>query len=104
MPESTPVRPRGSGAGARLVVPGLLAAGVALSALAGLGGAVAALAMTLAQPAFALAVAGRRGRTLAPRALPAQAMPLLLAWADPVLPKPPRAPIAAPAPATAVNC
>ncbi|MCM2335253.1 MAG: ankyrin repeat domain-containing protein [Pseudomonas sp.] len=81
MPESTPVRPREGDAGTRLLVPGLLAAGVALSVLAGLGGAVAALAMTLAQPAFALAVAGWRGRALAPPALPAQALPLLLAWA-----------------------
>ncbi|MFC0154821.1 ankyrin repeat domain-containing protein [Xanthomonas dyei] len=57
------------------------AAGVVLSLLGGLGGAVAAVSLWLAQPAFAVAVSWARGtRALAtqPRAI-AQALPPLLA-------------------------
>jgi hypothetical protein len=45
----------------RALPPVALASGAALAAVAGLGGAPAAIAATLAQPAFALAVSRWRG-------------------------------------------
>lgn len=58
-----------------------LAAGVALSVLAGAGGPLAALAVLLAQPAFALAAAQWRGRTVSDiRVLRREATGLLLLW------------------------
>ncbi|GAB3382391.1 ankyrin repeat domain-containing protein [Lysobacter fragariae] len=58
-----------------------LAAGVALTVLAGFGGVVAAVAGSLAQPAFALAAAQWRGRTFAePRALLREAGWLTVLW------------------------
>ncbi|MCF8814033.1 hypothetical protein KIP36_11430, partial [Xanthomonas campestris pv. campestris] len=69
---------------ARLRAAGLAgAAGVALTLLGGVGGVVAALALWLAQPAFALAVSWLRGtRALPshPRALLPGLPPLLTLW------------------------
>ncbi|GAB3102097.1 ankyrin repeat domain-containing protein [Lysobacter terrae] len=71
-PDAAP-RPRG-------LVWAALAAGVALTALSGFGGP-AAVAAVLAQPAFALAVAQLRGRSVAsPRAWLVEAGWLALPW------------------------
>lgn len=60
----------------------LLAGGVALAALTGLGGAVAAVAGTIAQPLIALGVRHARDRTaLGTGSLRRDLGPLLLAWA-----------------------
>ncbi len=65
----------------RLPVVAALLLGLTLSALAGLGGVVAAVAGTLAQPALALAVRGWRGAWPADRAsLLRDAGSLLLLW------------------------
>ncbi|HTM71094.1 MAG TPA: hypothetical protein VL118_09545, partial [Luteimonas sp.] len=63
----------------RALPPTALASGVALAAVAGLGGAPAAIAATLAQPAFALAVARRRGVPAA-TAWPRHALGLVVLW------------------------
>jgi ankyrin repeat protein len=63
----------------RALPPTALASGVALAAVAGLGGAPAAIAATLAQPAFALAVARRRGVPAA-TAWPRHALGLVGLW------------------------
>ncbi len=57
-----------------------LAAGALLTLLAGFGGAVAAIAATLAQPAFALGIALLRGRRIAPRKLLREGGWLALLW------------------------
>ncbi|MBA3487118.1 MAG: hypothetical protein H0T88_08025, partial [Lysobacter sp.] len=60
----------------------LLAGGVALAALTGLGGAVAAVAGTIAQPLIALGVRRARDRTaLSAGSVRGELAPLLLAWA-----------------------
>src|SRR5688572_7758312 len=57
-----------------------LAAGALLTLLAGFGGALAAIAATLAQPAFALGIAQWRGRRIAPRKLPREGGWLASLW------------------------
>jgi len=72
MPEPSQLR-------ARLVF--LWVAGVALAAAAAIGGVIAAIGGTLAQPLFALAVAHARGRTrVGARPVPRDALALLLLW------------------------
>jgi ankyrin repeat protein len=64
----------------RTLPPVALASGAALAAVAGLGGAPAAIAATLAQPAFALAVSRWRGAPAA-TTWPRHALGLAVLWA-----------------------
>ncbi len=64
----------------RVLPPAALASGAALAAAAGFGGAPAAIAATLAQPAFALAVSRWR-RAPAASPWPRHALGLALLWA-----------------------
>jgi ankyrin repeat protein len=63
----------------RTLPPAALAAGAALAAIAGIGGWVAAMAATLAQPAFALALSRWR-RGPAATAWPRHALGLVFLW------------------------
>src|SRR5688572_32802465 len=67
---------------ARMPMLVALGAGVLLTVLAGFGGAVAAVALALAQPGFALAAAQWRGRGGSPRALLREAVWLAALWAS----------------------
>src|SRR5688572_17943231 len=67
---------------ARMPMLVALGAGVLLTVLAGFGGAVAAIALALAQPGFALAAAQWRGRGGSPRTLLREAGWLAALWAS----------------------
>ena len=82
MPESSPSRPRLARSRPAL----LLLAGLVLAALTGVGGVLAAVAGTLAQPLFALAIAHWRGQAASDaRPMPRDALALALLWAGGVV-------------------